>query len=186
MRNPTQTLQGHGLNGLDGVEIEKKTFRFIDMPIGSRPIFNDLEHFLKEGKVGEFIVEKEKRLNEWKKNRYRICVECAKKKLRIMFNGDSKRCKFCHTHRKRQSKQLRREYHKEYIRKGGLQNWCSKQIVYYLKKMGLLIQQPCQECKEEKSYAHHCDYNKPWEVMWLCNKHHKVWHKNNEPRYITN
>lgn len=25
--------------------------------------------------------------------------------------------------------------------------------------------------------AHHCDYSKPREVMWLCRKHHKAWHR---------
>lgn len=30
---------------------------------------------------------------------------------------------------------------------------------------------------EIKAHAHHCDYNKPLEVMWLCPIHHKAWHR---------
>lgn len=41
---------------------------------------------------------------------------------------------------------------------------------------------PCRVCRklynqEVKAHAHHCDYNKPLEVMWLCPKHHKAWHR---------
>lgn len=44
-----------------------------------------------------------------------------------------------------------------------------------------LIKQPCEVCGVEDVQAHHCDYNKPLEVMWLCVKHHVEWHKENVP-----
>jgi predicted DNA-binding protein YlxM (UPF0122 family) len=46
----------------------------------------------------------------------------------------------------------------------------------------------CETCGDEPAkfkdgrtgiQAHHCDYNKPLEVMWLCQKCHHEWHKTN-------
>ena len=51
---------------------------------------------------------------------------------------------------------------------------------------GLLIKpKNCQCCgAEAKSIeGHHCDYNKPLDVMWLCDPCHKEWHRNNTPIY---
>jgi hypothetical protein len=57
-------------------------------------------------------------------------------------------------------------------------------------KAGAIKKQPCEDCKSrgevEASYAmaHHDDYSKPFEVRWLCSKHHKEWHCRNMPRPI--
>ena len=42
---------------------------------------------------------------------------------------------------------------------------------------GTLARQPCVKCGEVKSLAHHEDYDKPLEVMWLCQPCHKQRHK---------
>ena len=45
-------------------------------------------------------------------------------------------------------------------------------------KVGKLTRLPCEVCgTDENIQAHHCDYSKRFEVLWLCQKHHKAWHQ---------
>lgn len=44
-------------------------------------------------------------------------------------------------------------------------------------KTGKLIRQPCCRCGDAKTVAHHEDYDKPLDVMWLCQVCHKQRHK---------
>lgn len=39
-------------------------------------------------------------------------------------------------------------------------------------RSGKLIKQPCERCGEKNVQAHHEDYTKPLDVLWLCTKHH--------------
>ncbi|CAL9963055.1 endonuclease [Vibrio phage D85] len=44
---------------------------------------------------------------------------------------------------------------------------------------GHLIKKPCEVCGSDVVNAHHCDYSKPLDVTWLCDKHHHEWHAEN-------
>ncbi len=44
-------------------------------------------------------------------------------------------------------------------------------------RRGDLVRQPCCRCGEEKAVAHHEDYEKPLDVVWLCQPCHKQRHK---------
>jgi len=41
---------------------------------------------------------------------------------------------------------------------------------------GTLTRQPCETCGAVPADAHHEDYDKPLEVVWLCRSHHKQLH----------
>lgn len=43
-------------------------------------------------------------------------------------------------------------------------------------KKGEVVRLCCQVCKKVNAEAHHTDYSKPFNVMWLCKKHHEEWH----------
>jgi len=42
---------------------------------------------------------------------------------------------------------------------------------------GRIQREPCIRCGEVKSLAHHEDYDKPLDIMWLCQPCHKQRHK---------
>lgn len=49
--------------------------------------------------------------------------------------------------------------------------WARDQA-YLAIRRGDLKRQPCEVCQSEKTDAHHDDYAKPFDVRWLCRKHH--------------
>jgi hypothetical protein len=48
--------------------------------------------------------------------------------------------------------------------------------VFLAIKNGTLLQEPCVVCGNEKSNAHHENYDAPLSVIWLCEIHHKERH----------
>jgi len=41
---------------------------------------------------------------------------------------------------------------------------------------GRLTREPCVVCGEKQSEAHHDDYDKPLNIVWLCRRHHMDHH----------
>ncbi len=39
---------------------------------------------------------------------------------------------------------------------------------------GDIVKKPCEVCGEDRSQAHHEDYSKKLDVVWLCAKHHRL------------
>lgn len=55
--------------------------------------------------------------------------------------------------------------------------YSAHQKVAYALRKGKLVKFPCEVCGEVRVHAHHPDYSRPLEVMWLCSVHHKDWHQ---------
>lgn len=72
--------------------------------------------------------------------------------------------------------------------RGTSDNDYAQNVVEKAIKKGILVPKPCELCGESglmkdgrtKVQAHHCNYNKPLDVMWLCQKCHHQWHKENK------
>jgi hypothetical protein len=44
-------------------------------------------------------------------------------------------------------------------------------------KVGAIVRQPCAVCGIAEAQAHHEDYSKPLDVVWLCARHHSQRHR---------
>lgn len=63
-----------------------------------------------------------------------------------------------------------------YLRRNPKKRYAHEQVAYAV-KTGRLKKESCEVCGEQKSHAHHDDYNKPLVVRWLCTDCHKRWHR---------
>jgi len=48
----------------------------------------------------------------------------------------------------------------------------ARNAVHAAIQRGDMVRRPCDQCGNPKSEAHHPDYSKPLEVVWLCRPHH--------------
>ncbi len=96
-------------------------------------------------------------------------------------------------HRKAITKEYKRKLYQTEAGKLSRAKWAKKywkkfpnartsRSYYFTHKHKIAILDKCQECGDGTLIeAHHCDYNKPMDVIYLCNSCHKAWHKNNTP-----
>lgn len=127
------------------------------------------------------------------------CKECARADVKA--NRDANREYYLHYDRNRPNKAERCKATNAYqktdagkaVKKKSLQTYRDKYPGKYKAKNmvgnairdGKIVRPSmCQECKVECTpHAHHCDYSKPLDVMWLCEPCHQEWHRNNKAIY---
>lgn len=80
-----------------------------------------------------------------------------------------------------------REYNRLWRKKNGYHNenkWQetnktkvrAEKLLQYAVNKGYIKRKPCKICKAKKTHAHHPDYSKPLEVVFLCPLHHRQLH----------
>ena len=121
----------------------------------------------------------------------KLCSSCYVKKTANNFyrsainrDGLCGQCKTCHSKKVNASKKNKRllsykqvaPHKKFWLQTNKLKRKAHQDVSYAIQK-GKLVRQPCEQCGvTEHVVAHHEDYNKPLDVVWLCKHHHKERH----------
>jgi hypothetical protein len=121
-----------------------------------------------------------------------ICKVCQKTGDEVEFYNSI--ATYCKEHWKQKTRINRRsklEYYRAYDRDRGCrrtledtQKWRAANPEKYKAhnavnnavRDGKLKQQPCFMCNSDKAHAHHVDYSKPLDVIWLCAGCHQTQH----------
>lgn len=141
--------------------------------------------------------EKEKPLTRFFKNRRSKdgltyhCADCANSWNRATYARDRERIQATNKKWRENNQDKHREAHNMATRKYEINNpkirYAQVRVRESLKQRKL-AKKGCEVCLkiygiEAPAHAHHSDYNKPLELLWLCPKHHKAWHKVFIPEY---
>ena len=68
----------------------------------------------------------------------------------------------------------RNKYFRLYKKKRDPLKLKARRIIELLIRRKVLFKKPCKKCgKNGRIEAHHPDYSRPLEIIWLCPKHHR-------------
>ena len=111
----------------------------------------------------------------------RICPRCGSEKMFVL--RSDKKCKrtascySCVRERSKKWREKNRERSRTSNRLSAEQRYAHKKVENAIKR-GALQRRPCEWCGTTlRVEAHHEDYTKPLDVMWLCPVHHRQRHR---------
>ena len=112
------------------------------------------------------------------------CKTCFKQgvqqaRLRRGVAARRERERQCYYRRTKHYKEKRKQWglHTGYQYLRDKQKLSAKAAVKYAVKIGKLTRQPCQVCGDTNVHAHHTDYTRKLDVVWLCPLHHGFQHR---------
>ncbi len=129
------------------------------------------------------VCDEDKELSEFYKH-----SECV--------DGHSGKCKVCTKLASKVNRASKAEHYREYDKARGsrndrdffvkLRDAKPNQYAAHIKlnnaiRSGEVVRLPCEVCGGLEVHAHHSDYNKPLDVIWLCPVHHAEWHDDHGP-----
>lgn len=101
-------------------------------------------------------------------------TQCSKCNKEIEENrvGKYRYCLCCHNDYMKKN----RKKHSQLTEEQKLKANCRSYVNVYIRR-GKIIPKPCIICENEHSEAHHEDYSKPLDIIWLCRQCHLDYHK---------
>lgn len=112
-----------------------------------------------------------------KDNRLNNCKDCVKNRIHLYWKDGRGKV----VDAKRQKSLTRRLWQKDYsktMKKKHRPKYETRTMFWNWFRYNKQIKENCSVCgTNEKIEAHHPDYNKPYDVLWLCALHHKEWHR---------
>lgn len=134
---------------------------------------------LAEGRKKCFKCQKVKPLNDFylhpktADGRLGKCKQCTKKDARENYTDTRKKRAEYDKQRRYYPRRIvmARKWRADSDKRNPLKTECRKKTKAAINS-GRLLRLPYQICGNVKSQAHHSDYSKPYEIEWLCFKHH--------------
>ena len=132
--------------------------------------------------------------------RTKVCFKCEAElpitnfyKHPKMADGYLGKCKACARYDVRRNRKTKVEYYREYDRRrskdparieaitsSSNKDPVKRRARFTLRNAvnrGKMKRLPCEQCGARPADAHHPDYTKPLEVVWLCRQHHMDLHR---------
>lgn len=113
-----------------------------------------------------------------------FCKECDKKRIRDYRANNYEICKEIDRKKYLKRREKAAKWQREYMQKNEearFKKWIND-VVSKAKRLKLIKAMPCEICGKKKAQAHHSDYLQPYNIQWLCDYHHKQWHRENKPK----